>query len=332
MFTTLKTLCNISSVSGREDAIRNKLTELVSPLCDEVYTDALGNLIAVKKGTRADAKNIMLCAHMDEIGFMVTFVEDNGFMRVAPVGGINPAAAAFSEVVSERGVRGVIVPNGDVKAADYALDKFYIDIGAKNKKEADRKVSVGDFFVCRPTLTRLIGQKVCGRPLDDRIGCAVLLKVAEYFAKNTAAHNLYYVFSVQEEVGCRGAKTAAFGISADYGLVFDVTGTGDVPGAKPMACKIGDGAAIKIKDNSVICHKEVVDTLISLAKENKIAHQCEILTYGGTDTSSIQMTGSGAMVGALSIPTRYIHSGVEMLDLADAEACVTLATKFIEKI
>ncbi len=332
MFTTLKTLCNISSVSGREDAIRNKLTELVTPFCDEVYTDALGNLIAVKKGSRADAKNIMLCAHMDEIGFMVTFVEDNGFMRVAPVGGINPAAAAFSEVVSERGVRGVIVPNGDVKAADYALDKFYIDIGAKNKKEAERKVSVGDFFVCRPTLTRLIGQKVCGRPLDDRIGCAVLLRVAEYFSKTAPANNLYYVFSVQEEVGCRGAKTAAFGISADYGLVFDVTGTGDVPGAKPMACKIGDGAAIKIKDNSVICHKEVVDTLISLAKENKIAHQCEILTYGGTDTSSIQMTGSGAMVGALSIPTRYIHTGVEMLDLSDAESCVTLATKFIEKI
>ena len=332
MFTTLKTLCNISSVSGREDAIKNKLRELVAPFCDEVYTDALGNLIAVKKGTRADAKNIMLCAHMDEIGFMVTFVEDNGFMRVAPVGGINAAAAAFSDVVSERGVRGVIVPNSDTKAADYALDKFYIDIGAKNKKEAERKVSVGDFFVCRPTLTRLIGQKVCGRPLDDRIGCAVLLRVAEYFSNNAPAHNLYYVFSVQEEVGCRGAKTAAFGISADYGLVFDVTGTGDVPGAKPMACKIGDGAAIKIKDNSVICHKDVVDTLISLAKENKIAHQCEILTYGGTDTSSIQMTGSGAMAGALSIPTRYIHTGVEMLDLSDAEACVKLATKFIEKI
>ena len=332
MFTTLKTLCNISSVSGREDAIRKKLTELVTPFADEVYTDALGNLVAVKKGASENAKSIMLCAHMDEIGFLVTFIEDNGFVRIAPVGGINSAAAAYSEVVSESGVRGVIVPNDDVKAADYALNKFYIDIGAKNKKEAERKISVGDFFVCRPALTRLIGQKVCGRPLDDRIGCAVLLKIAEHFANTEIKNNLYYVFSVQEEVGCRGARTAAFGIGADYGLVFDVTGTGDVPGAKPMACKMSGGAAIKIKDNSVICHKTVVDTLISLAKENKIAHQCEILTYGGTDTSAIQMTGAGAMVGALSIPTRYIHSGTEMLDLADAKACVDLAVKFVEKI
>ena len=144
MFTTLKTLCSISSVSGREEAIREKLKELVAPLCDEVYTDALGNLIAVKKGNDETAKNIMLCAHMDEIGFLVTFVEENGFIRIAPVGGISPGATAFSEVVSEKGVRGVIVPNDDVKSADYAVDKFYIDIGAKSKKDAERKVAVGD--------------------------------------------------------------------------------------------------------------------------------------------------------------------------------------------
>ena len=332
MFTTLKTLCNISSVSGREENIRKKLCELISPLCDEVYTDNLGNLIALKKGSSKNAKSVMLCAHMDEIGFLVTFIEESGFIRVAPVGGISSSAAAYSEVVSENGVCGVIAPNGELKPADYSVDKFFIDIGAKNKKEAERKVKIGDFFVCRPSLRRLLAKRVCGRPLDDRVGCAALLMVAEHFSKTTPKNNLYYVFSVQEEVGCRGAKTAAFGISADYGLVFDVTATGDTPSAKPMACKIGDGAAIKIKDNSVICHKEVVDKLISIAKEEKISHQYEILTYGGTDTSAIQMTGSGAMVGALSIPTRYIHSGVETLDLGDAEACVALATSFVEKI
>ena len=332
MFTTLKTLCRSSSVSGREENIRNTLTELISPLADEVYTDALGNLIALRKGSSKQAQKVMLCAHMDEIGFMVTFIEDDGYIRITPIGGINSAAAAYSEVISEKGVRGIIAPNGDVKPADYALGKFYIDIGATSKKEAERKVSIGDFFVCEPTLNRLVGKKVCGRPLDDRIGCAALLKIAEYFKNNAPENDVYYVFSVQEEVGCRGAKTAAFGISADYGLVFDVTGTGDTPSAKPMACKVGGGAAIKIKDNSVICHKDVVDCLISLAKENKIAHQCEILTYGGTDTSAIQMTGVGARVGALSIPTRYIHSSTEMLDLSDAEACVNLAIKFVENI
>ena len=207
-------------------------------------------------------------------------------------------------------------------------------VGACSKEldSAERKVKIGDFFVCRPALTKLMGKRVCGRPLDDRIGCAVMIKIAEYFAKNAPKNDIYYVFSVQEEVGLRGAKTAAFAIGCDYALVYDVTGTGDTPSAKPMACAVGDGAAIKIKDSSVICHKDVVDSLISLAKENKITHQIEILTYGGTDTSSIQMSGMGAKVGALSIPSRYIHSGVELLDLGDAEACADLAIKFAENI
>lgn len=332
MFTILKKLMLTPSVSGREENIRKILEGIISPLCDEVYTDALGNLIAHKKAAKENAPKVMLCAHMDEIGFLVTFIEDSGFIRVAPVGGISAAASAFSQVVSEKGVSGVIVPDGETKPADYKLDKFYIDIGAKDKKEAQKKVSIGDFFVCRPSLTHLMGKRVAGRPLDDRVGCAVLIDIAEYFSKNNCENDLYYVFSVQEEVGCRGAKTAAYRIGADYGLVFDVTGTGDVPASKPMACKIGGGAAIKIKDSSVICHKAVVDKLLFVAKENNIPHQCEILTYGGTDTSSIQMTGSGAMVGAISIPSRYIHSSVEICDLSDAEACVSLAVKFIESI
>jgi endoglucanase len=140
------------------------------------------------------------------------------------------------------------------------------------------------------------------------------------------------VFSTQEEVGCRGAKPASFTISPDLALVFDVTATGDSKGAKPMACSLSGGAAIKIKDSSVICSVEIVDKLRALAKQKNIPHQLEILTYGGTDTSSIQMSGIGTKAGALSIPTRYIHSGVEMIDLADAEACADLALAFIEDI
>ena len=332
MFNTLKTLCMTPSVSGREEAVRAQIEKLVAPLADKTYTDALGNLIAVKYGNGENKKKIMLCAHMDEIGFLVTYIEDNGWIRIASIGGIHYAASAFYEVVSESGVAGVLVPNSEVKAADYTFDKFYIDVGAKNKKEAERKVKIGDFFVCRPSLRRLMGKRVCGRPLDDRVGCAIMLDIAEYFAKNAPKNDVYFVFSVQEEVGLRGAKTAAFAVGCDYALVYDVTGTGDTPSSKPMACAVGDGAAIKIKDSSVICHKDVVDSLISLAKENKIAHQIEILTYGGTDTSSIQMSGMGAKVGALSIPTRYIHSGVEMIDLGDAEACALLSEKFIESV
>ena len=322
----------IPSVSGREDAIRTKITEIMTPLCDECYTDALGNLIALRKGYSKNAEKIMLCAHLDEIGFIVTYIEEKGFIRIAPIGGIDPVAAACSEVVSERGIRGVIVCESGIKPADLSNDKLIIDIGAKNKKDAERRVKIGDFFVVRPSLTKLSSSRVCGRPLDDRIGCAVMIKLAQKYIKAPPKHDLYFVFSVQEEVGCRGAKTAAYSISPDYAIVYDVTGTGDTQGSKPMECALGKGAAIKIKDNSVICHAETVAKLSKVAKEKNIAHQFEILTYGGTDTSSIQMSGLGCKATALSVPTRYIHSGVEMLDLGDALSCVELSEAFIDSL
>ncbi len=329
LYTTLQKLCTCPSVSGREESIRELLRDLVSPFADEVSVDNLGNLIALKKGSSPDALRVMLCAHMDEIGFLATFIEENGMIRIAPVGGIHFSAAAYSEVVSEKGTAGVIVPEEKTKAKDYAADKFYIDVGAKDRKSAERKVSIGDFFVVRGGVRRLAGSRICGRPLDDRLGCAVLLSLAERLASTETACDIYYVFSVQEEVGCRGALPASFGISPDYALCFDVTGTGDTPSATPMACSVGGGAAIKIKDNSVICHEEVVQKLCALAKEHKIPHQKEILLYGGTDTSSMQLSGAGSRAGALSIPCRYIHSAVETCDLSDAEACVSLAEQFV---
>jgi endoglucanase len=329
LYNTLKELCLCPSVSGREQKIREKISPMLSPLCDEVYTDTLGNLIGVKRGNGA-GKKIMLAAHMDEIGFIVNFIEESGMIRVAPVGGISFNASAFSRVVSENGVRGVIVPDGKVKPADYKSDVFYIDIGANSKKQAEAKVAIGDFFVATPVLDKLSGSRVCGRPLDDRIGCAVLLGIAEGLSDKALTDDVYYVFSVQEEVGCRGAITAAFSIRPDVALCFDVTATGDTPSASPMACKIGGGAAVKIKDASVICDEDTVRALCDVATKNKIKHQKEILLFGGTDTSSMQLAGAGAAVGALSIPTRYIHSGVELCDLADAECCIKLAVEFIK--
>ena len=331
LYTVLQKLCTCPSVSGREEKIRALLREQITPFADTVEVDALGNLIACKRGTKG-GKTTMLCAHMDEIGFLVTFIEESGMLRIAPVGGISFAAAAYGEVVSESGVAGVIVPEDKVKAADYAAEKFYIDIGAKSRKDAERRISIGDFFVLRGGVKRLSGKRVFGRPLDDRIGCAVLLAIAESLSAESLDGDVYYVFSVQEEVGCRGAMPATFGIRPDYSLCFDVTGTGDVPSADAMACKLGGGAAVKIKDNSVICHEEVVKTLCELAQKKKIAYQREILTYGGTDTSAMQMTGIGSRAGALSIPSRYIHSGVEVCDLGDAEACVALATEFVKAL
>ncbi|HHT53720.1 MAG TPA: M42 family metallopeptidase [Clostridiales bacterium] len=329
MLNLIKKITCCHGLSGSEKPVSEVIRGAISPYVDECYNDTLGNLIAMKAGAGEERRKIMLCAHMDEIGYMVTCIEDNGNIRFSNIGGINYIAAAYTGVVSGRGVPGVLVPEGGLKAGEITLDKCYIDIGAKNKKEAERLVSVGDAFVQEPYVKKLAGRRIAGRPFDDRLGCAILVMIAERLAEADCPDDIYYVFSVQEEVGCRGSKPAAFEISPDLALVYDVTSTGDTPGAKPMAVRLGEGAAIKIKDASVICHAGMVEELIKVAKENKIKYQCEILVAGGTDTSSIQMSGAGCRAAALSIPTRYIHSGVELADLGDIRATVELSVKYL---
>ena len=329
MYSLIKKVVCCPGVSGNEKQIAALLEKEVAPFVDETYTDALGNLIAIKYGNLPDGERtkLLYCAHMDEIGFIVTFIEENGFIRFAPIGGINFVAAAFSHVVFANGEKGILVPEVGAKASEYTADKFVVDIGASSAKEAARKVKIGDCFSLAHNLSKLGANRAVGRPIDDRIGCAIMIEVAKKLADN-CPHDMYYVFSVQEEVGCRGARPAGFSIAPDIALAFDVTGTGDSQGAKPMAVKLGGGAAIKIKDGSVICSGEVVSKLQKLAKENKITAQNEILLYGGTDTSVLQAAGIGAYAGCISIPSRYIHSGVEMIDLRDVDSCTALATAF----
>ena len=221
MLNIIKALNNCPSVSGREHSISNKIMGYIAPLTDKVYEDAMGNLIAVKYGSDENKKKIMLCAHMDEIGFMVTHIEESGMIRVTTIGGINFVSACFSYVVSERGVKGVLVPNAGVPAAEIKAENVYIDIGAKDKKEAEKKVKLGDFFVAEPSVEK-IGKRLCGRPMDDRIGCVALIKIAEKLSETECKNDVYFCFSVQEEVGIRGSLTAAFAIAADYGIAFDV--------------------------------------------------------------------------------------------------------------
>lgn len=333
MLNTMKTLVAVRGISGYEKSISDKLMMIMAPLCDKVYNDALGSLICVRNGTAPDGerKKIMLVAHMDEIGFMVTMIEDSGFIRVQQIGGINAIAAAYTAVTFNNGVRGIIVPELGTAPNDIGVGKLVVDIGAKDKKEAEKKIKIGDWCALDGQLIRLCGKKIAGRPLDDRIGCAVLVDIAEKIKETPCRDDLYFVFSTQEEVGMRGARTAAYGIMPDLGIAYDVTGTGDAIGAGPMVCSVGGGAAIKLKDSSLICDRDFADELAALAKANDIKYQFEILLAGGTDTSAMQMTGAGIKVAALSIPTRYIHSGTEMLDLADAEACADLTVAWLNR-
>ncbi len=315
MFTELKKFMMADGVSGDEAGVASVIAAEIAPYVDDISTDAMGNLIAFKKGTGENPKKVLFAAHMDEIGFMVNHIDDKGYIRLSKMGGINYSAAAFSEVVFKSGLKGVIVPNARTAPADFGPEKVYVDIGAKNKKEAERRVKIGDTCRIAPSLTKLLGNRVYGRPIDDRIGCAMLFEAAKTAAK--FENDVYFVFTVQEEVGVRGAKTAAFGIQPDYAVAVDIGGSGDVPNCAPFAVVLGGGIAIKLKDGMVICHKTMVELMKKIAGEKKASYQLEILEGGGTDTCMLQQAAGGCIAGALSVPTRYGHSGVETIDLGD---------------
>ncbi len=322
MFDTVKTqreLAAIFAPSGHESQLLNRITEMVKPYADECYSDALGNLIVRKKGT---GTKIMLSAHMDSIGLVVTHIDEKGFLRFCPVGGLHIHEILGHTVTFGRGINGVIFAEQKTKVADLKVHHLYVDIGAIDRESALKLVKVGDMGVFSAE-TYVVGNRIVSPYLDDRIGCVVLLQVLSML--NSPANDVYFVFSAQEEVGLRGAKTAAYGIEPDVALAVDVTLVGDIPECEvPMNCCLGKGAAVKIRDNSLIAHPKVVKWLETVATKAKITTQREVLPFGGTDAGSIHITRAGVMTGAISIPTRYVHSMTEMADLGDIEACTRL--------
>lgn len=329
----LKQLMRCRGVSGKEEKVTQAIAALIKDYVDELHTDPMGNLIAVRYADK-DVKNpkkLMLAGHTDEIGFIVTYVEDNGYLRVQSVGGIHYIACAYEPVVFESGIRGVLVPESGTPGSEMRADRFCIDIGAKDKKDALRHVKVGDLCAVPDRLWKLPGRRgfFAGRPFDDRIGCAIMVRAIREI--KTCKHELCLAFTVQEEVGCRGAATAANAFLPDYSLAFDVTGSGDAMKARPMEVSLGKGAAVKVKDSSVICDPGFVEFLCALAEEKKIPYQREILEGGGTDTCAMQVAGGGSHATAISVPTRYIHSNAETICKKDYDACVALTAALLER-
>ncbi|NLJ80410.1 MAG: M42 family metallopeptidase [Firmicutes bacterium] len=323
---TIQQLTEAFGPSGYEDEITHLIKAIAKDYADEIAVDTLGNLIVTKKG-REQGKRIMFAAHMDEIGIIVTHINKEGFLRFAGVGGIGIATLVGNRVRFQNGTLGVIYrEKGEWK--DLTLDKLYIDIGAENKEEAETKVQLGDFAVFQREFADL-GNRLIAKSMDDRVGCAVLLEVLKR-SKNPL-NTLYFVFTTQEEVGLRGARTAAYGLDPDLGIALDVTLTGDMPEAQRMDVSLGKGAAIKVRDSSLIAHPKVKELLVDLAEANKIPYQLEVLERGGTDAGAIHLTREGIPAGAISIPTRYVHSPSEMIDLRDAEACVDLVFALTER-
>ncbi len=324
MYDLIKKYTNAFSVSGREFYLADIIEADLKPYADSITRDAMGNLIVFKKGADS-SKKLMIAAHMDEIGFMVTNITDNGYIRVSNVGGISAVYSAYNVVRFENGLKGIIV--ADASAKELKVKDLVIDIGAKNKKDAAKKVAVGDLCSLAPSFTRLMNKRISAKAHDDRLGCAVA--AASAINAKTPKYDTYYVFTVQEEVGCRGSMPATFDIRPDYAIAIDVTATGDTVGARAMEIKLGNGAAVKLKDSSVICSQLMVNAMVDCAKKKGIKYQLEVLEAGGTDTHSMQLAAGGCHAGCISIPTRYIHSPVETVDLNDVEACEKLLTALV---
>ncbi|MBQ4088060.1 MAG: M42 family metallopeptidase [Clostridia bacterium] len=319
----LKILTQAAGPSGNEERIRDVIINEVKPYADEITIDPLGNLIVRKKGP---GKKLMLDAHMDEIGIIVTYIEEDGLLRFSNLGGL-----MLNTVISQRvrflsGVSGSVYKemNGE---SELKLSEMYIDIGAESREEAEKLVSVGDVAVFEGAFDEK-GNRIVSKALDNRAGCYVLIEALKKVKE--PKNDLYFVFSVSEELGLRGAKTAPFNVRPDYAVAVDVTRTGDLPGKTKMAVKLGEGACIKVKDSSVLCHPYMKAKMVEAAEKRSIPYQMEVLESGGTDTGAIQHAIGGVPSGCISLPTRYIHTPSEMVDKRDLDAAVALMSAIIE--
>jgi putative aminopeptidase FrvX len=321
----LKKLTETYGPSGHEGAIRDLIRSEVRGLADETRTDALGNLIVrkgpVRRGKGAERSNrIMIAAHMDEIGLIVTHVDDQGFVRFTGIGGVFPRNLPGSRVRFMGGTAGVIGLEPTEGASNVtSMDRMFIDVGATARPNCP--VKTGDVAAFeRPFMD--LGDRVVAKSLDDRIGCAVAVEVLK--SLGSSPHEVYVVFTTQEEVGERGAQTSAYGIDPDLGFSIDVTAWGDTPGMRNVELALGNGPAIKIRDTGMLSDPRIVRWMVGTAEKKGIPYQREVLLGGTTDARAMQLVRAGVPVGCISIPCRYVHSASEMIDIHDAENAVKL--------
>ena len=327
----LKKICETPGAPGFEQRIRALVLEEIKPLVDELSIDPMGSVIAIKKGK--ENKRVMVAAHMDEISFVVTHIDEEGFIRFHTLGGFDPKTLTSQRVIvhGKKDVIGVMgskpihLMTAEERGKPVPIQEYYIDTGLTTK-EVNEIVSIGDPITRERQLIEM-GHCVNSKSIDNRVSVFILIEVLRALKDQEVPYDVYGVFTVQEEVGLRGAIAAAHSINPDYGFGLDTTIAFDVPGSQKheQVTALGKGAAIKIMDGSTICDYRMVNYLKELANEKKIKWQPEILPKGGTDTAGIQRYGkSGAIAGAISIPTRHIHQVIEMAHKEDIFNCIEL--------
>jgi len=310
--------------SGFEGRIREVIHAEVEGLADEVQVTPLGSLAAVRRGS-GGGRRVMLAAHMDEIGVMVTHVDEKGFLRFTPIGGVSTLTCVGARVSFENGAVGVVgVEKRKERTKVPTFAQLYLDVGATGRE--DCPVGVGDAAAFeRPFVAQ--GGRLIGKAMDDRVGCAILIETLRRLGKT--ANEVHFVFSVQEETTLSGARTAAYGIEPDLAIAVDVTMTGDTPECAPMAVELGKGPAVKVQDSEMVAHRLVRELLVRAAEKAGVEYQIEVLMRGTTDAAATQLARAGVPSGALSIPCRYVHTPSEMVDEGDLEGAVRVLVEGI---
>jgi len=338
----LKQLTELPGVPGREERVRDFLKDYARAIFDDQRVDAMGNLICRKapgrKPTRGKATKVMIACHMDEIGFYVSAIDDGGRLRIANVGGFDTRTLFARRVLvqGKKDLIGVLTPAAkpthllteEERKKIPQVNEFFVDL-MLDAKRVQKLVEVGD-PVTLVQETVAIGDAYCGKAMDNRVASWVALNAIKKVGRRSR-YEIYYVATVQEEVGLRGAQTGAFAVEPDVAIALDVTLACDMPGvsAEQRVTELGKGAAIKLMDSSVICDRKLVDELVALAKRKKIPYQLELLPRGGTDTATIQRSCAGVRSVAISIPCRYVHTVVESVHRKDLQAAVDLLAAWL---
>ncbi len=330
MINNLKKLCEFNAPSGAEDGLRDYIISEIKDYC-KINTDNSGNIIAFKKGNKASAKKIMIDAHLDEVGLIVSAITADGFLKFHTVGGIMPTALFCKKVLINDTVSGVIgakpihLTKGDEGKKCPKADAMYIDIGARSREEAEKVVTVGDLGVICGEF-EILGENVKAKALDDRAGCAVLIELI----KNYSEYDFYATFTVGEELGMRGAKTATYTVSPDYALVLEATTASDIFGSDEASrvCVLGEGPVVSFMDNSTLYNRE----LYNAAMSSGVKCQPKTAVAGGNNSGAIHLSGSGVKALAISVPCRYIHSASSVANINDIKGAYELAEAMLNKI
>ncbi|HHX64283.1 MAG TPA: M42 family metallopeptidase [Chloroflexi bacterium] len=315
----IKTLVESYGPSGYEEQVREIIENLAREKADDIRTDALGNLIVLKKGT-GGGKRVMVAAHMDEIGVMVHYVDSNGFLRFGTIGGVSPRTVVGARVRFADGTIGVIGLEKWLQTSDQPTwDRLFIDVGATSPQDSPIKVGDAAVFV-QPFVD--MGNRMVAKSMDDRVGCAIALQTL--LEMDASPNDVYFVFTSQEEVGTRGAAVSSFGIDPDVAIAIDVTPTADTPEGRPMPVVLGKGPAVKVKDYGMLAHPAVKDWMMETAENAGIPYQIEVLELGSTDARAMQVSRAGMPAGCLSVPCRYVHTPSEMVEYEDVLNSVRL--------